>query len=270
MWKVFLNPNVDKFLNKLDKNWTEKELKLLKRNYDLNSNLYNLFSNRTRSSINHKASRLGIKRSFRNRKYFVNHNFFKKQSPEMAYILGWFFSDGNVSTNNYCISIHLNKKDHYILEEISQILENNRPIYKYNNSSYLRIDSKVLANDLIDLGCIPKKSHKLKFPNIKNKFISHFIRGYFDGDGSIHFNKPNTIKISFLGTEQFLEKLRSKINNKLNIKMNPITKLNSIFVLYYYGDDARKLCHWMYKNSKDLYLVRKKYRFEKHLRLREK
>lgn len=54
----------------------------------------------------------------------------------------------------------------------------------------------------------------LTFPSINifkdSLLIKHFIRGYFDGDGSLSFYKniksvsPN---ISILGTKEFLEKL---------------------------------------------------------------
>ena len=249
--------------------WTNKEIEILNEYYEFPENIYEFLNNRTKSSINHKASRLGLKRKFRNRKYTINHDFFKFWSHEMAYILGFFFSDGNVSSNKRCVSLHLNSKDHYILEEISEIMSSNRPISRYNDSSHLRLDSKKLAEDLIELGCVPRKSKILKFPKIKKGQLSHFLRGYFDGDGSINFNKPNTIKIYFLGTYYFLEGVRDKINLVLDIKMNPIKESGSIWRLNYYGDNARKICFWMYKNSKGLYLRRKKDSFDNHLRLRK-
>ena len=51
------------------------------------------------------------------------------------------------------------------------------------------VNSPHLINTLISYGCTPKKSLTLKFPDIsifKNMdLIRHFIRGYFDGDGSV-------------------------------------------------------------------------------------
>lgn len=251
--------------------WTEKEIKVLKENYGLNKNIYKLFQNRSVSSINHKASRLGLERQVKIRKYSINHDFFKKWDQDMAYILGFFFSDGGVSHDKKYVHIHLNQRDHYILEKIKRMMGSNRPISVHSNSSCLRLDSKILANDLINLKCTPRKSKtkKLEFPDIKERFLSQFVRGYFDGDGSIHFNKPNTIKINFAGTKEFLKKMQSRISRALQTKKNPIRKIGSIWRVEYYGDDARKLCNWMYKNSKDLYLRRKKDRFDKHMYLRK-
>ena len=119
------------------------------------------------------------------------------------------------------------------------------------------------------MGCVPKKSLILEFPDIPHQYLSHFIRGFFDGDGSIHFNKPNTIKVAFISTKQFLESLQVKLNNILGLKIGPLQKQIKMYTALYYSDDARKLCSWMYENSKDLYLTRKRNRFEKHIELRK-
>ena len=248
--------------------WTEEELNLLKENYSTKADIYKSFPNRTISSINHKANKLGLSKIIKKRPYNVNHDFFKGKSPEVAYILGFFFSDGSVLSNKKEISLHLHKQDFSILEHISEIMKNKRPIKTYGNSSYLKINSKILANDLIASGCVPKKSLILEFPVIDKKILPHFVRGYFDGDGSIHFNRPNTIKVSFVGSKNFLDTLRSKLSEELDIKKAKMSKVKTIWRTYYYGDDARKLCYWIYKNSKGLYLKRKKNRFDNHLRLR--
>jgi len=100
--------------------WSNEEIRFLRENYGINSKIYTLFPNRTVSSLNHKASRLDLPRIIRNSNYRVNHDFFKRWTPKMTYVLGWFFSDGCVSYKKEMISIHINKKDHYILEKINK------------------------------------------------------------------------------------------------------------------------------------------------------
>lgn len=63
-------------------------------------------------------------------------------------------------------------------------------------------------------------------PNIPKELIRHFIRGYFDGDGSACFsyatklNKHRTLRISFCcGSKQFLEDICAEL---------PIKKLPTI------------------------------------------
>ena len=81
-------------LTKYSADWSKEELELLIKEYRINKNVYGLFSKRSISSINHKASRLDLKKEVHKSPHYVNQNFFKKWSPEMSYILGFFFSDG--------------------------------------------------------------------------------------------------------------------------------------------------------------------------------
>lgn len=253
-------------LTKKAKFWISEEIKLLLGNYSENPEVYELFPDRTVSSMNHKANKLGLKRLVQNNHlYNVNQDFFKRWSSEMAYILGFFFSDGNVSSNKSNCGFHLHLKDRYILGAINKGMESDYPVKLYENSCALRFHNKVLCKDLISLGCIPRKSLKLKFPGIPNKYLSHFIRGVFDGDGSIHFTNINSIKVSFISTKNFIEGLQVTLHEVLGLRCGPLGKHKKCWSCIYYGGDARKLCSWMYENCKDLYLKRKRERYSNHL-----
>ena len=251
------------------KKWTGRELQLLKKEYAVNPRIYDLFPSRTISGVNHKAFRLKLKKSIRKSKYRVEQYFFNKWSSEMAYIFGLFCSDGYVSSNCNCIGFHINKKDIELFEIIKRVMKSTHPIKKYNDGIQLRIFNQILHDSLIKLGCPPNKSRILDFPYIPDKYLNHFIRGYFDGDGSIHFNKPNTIKISFCSTKSFIQILQRKLKKHLKLNIHPIRKYKNIWVCMYYGDDARKFCYWIYKECKESYLRRKKERFDTHIKLRE-
>ena len=250
--------------------WSDKEIKDLKENYNKNFEIHKIFPNRSKLSVFHKANKLGLKRENRERKYNVNHDFFNEWSNEMSYILGWSFSDGSINQNLNQISLHLSFKDINILKKISKVLENTRPISLPKNSANLRIQSKTLALNLKNLGCIPKKSLILKFPEIPEKYLLSFIRGYFDGDGCITFNKPNTIKISFIGSKNFILPLQNFLYEKFDLKKNKVNSVSShICTIYYYGDCARKLCNLMYSSTKGLYLKRKRDKFKNHIEIRK-
>lgn len=248
--------------------WSSAELKLLEDNYFKNQNLHRLFPERTLMSIYHKGNKLKFKREMRQRDYSINENFFKKWTPEMAYIFGWFCSDGYVSSTKDCCGLHIHVNDKAILRKIKMIMGSNHPIKNYAEGSRFVIYNKILCHDLINLGCFPRKSAVLPFPNVPDHFLSHFLRGYFDGDGSIYFNKPNTIIVSFIASKSFVETLQHKMNHLLNLRIGKLQKHFKIYICRYYGDDARKICHWMYKDCGDLYLTRKRERFNNHLRKR--
>lgn len=78
-----------------------------------------------------------------------------------------------------------------------------------------KLRSQKTVDDLKRLGCVERKSLILKFPTadqVPPQLVRHFIRGYFDGDGSISLKiPPNGNKIvgdvSFVGTEDFIKSL---------------------------------------------------------------
>lgn len=69
------------------------------------------------------------------------------------------------------------------------------------------------------MGAFQQKSEKLLPPNnINSEYISHFIRGFFDGNGSIYFDKRNkSYGIEFMSTKPVLEwiELYFNIHKKL-------------------------------------------------------
>ena len=90
---------------------------------------------------------------------------------------------------------------------------------KLLNRCRFSIRNAQLHDSLIKQGCVPNKSLILTFPDINvvsEDLVRHFIRGYFDGDGCLSFNKNKycTPNISILGTKQFLEKLETISNFK--------------------------------------------------------
>ena len=75
----------------------------------------------------------------------------------------------------------------------------------------LRKASKSLFDDLSEKGILERKSgensSKLSIPKIDKELIHHFIRGFFDGDGSINIplRRPHLRRAEICGSsEEFL------------------------------------------------------------------
>eukprot|EP01084_Bolivina_argentea_P127341 225226_1 len=136
-------------------------------------------------------------RQFSRRRHQCNSSFFKSWNPSMAYWLGFLFADGNVhhTHSNSVIQLALKCIDYEHVAKLKKALNSTYKLgfHKTNFQTCAtshQIYDKSLALDLINLGCIPKKSLTLEWPqNIPDPYIHHFVRGYFDGDGSIYFNK---------------------------------------------------------------------------------
>ncbi|KKM68067.1 hypothetical protein LCGC14_1464570, partial [marine sediment metagenome] len=70
-------------------------------------------------------------------------------------------------------------------------------IKNYNYSTYylsaLKICSYRMVEDLARHGIMKNKTKILKRPNIDEKYYRHWIRGLFDGDGSISMTKKRKL-----------------------------------------------------------------------------
>lgn len=131
------------------------------------------------------------------RAHNVNDNYFKIQSHNMAYILGFLASDGGVSKNTNHITIDIKEIDEEILYKIKEELKFEGPISHYVDShgckySRLRVCSHTIKQDLAHYGIIPQKTFTLTPPLfLDEQYFISYIRGYFDGDGCIWIDYNN-------------------------------------------------------------------------------
>jgi hypothetical protein len=209
------------------------------------------------------------------RKYPINESFFDSiDSANKAYFLGLLYADGCNKTNSNTVDIQLSGSDKEILEKLTKLIyPYGRPLYirksrilnindkiAFGKEAYvLSIHNKHISNTLSQCGMIKSKSLTLKFPTcISNNLYSHFIRGYFDGDGSISFTKKKQISITIIGSDIFCQQLKEILEME-NIKSIICKAGHSIKVksLCIHGNIVgRKFLHWIYDGA-ELYLQRK-------------
>ena len=120
---------------------------------------------------------------------YVNNNYFSEQNNRMAYIMGFFAADGNVSKNGNRIQSQLSLKDKGHLEMIQSEI-GGCEVYEYESNGYKSCGwhccSSQIKKDLAVYGIIPHKTGTLSIPKVLDKqYCKDFIRGYFDGDGTI-------------------------------------------------------------------------------------
>lgn len=167
------------------------------------------------STINRLFKREGfIVRSNKvnSRKYKVDHDKFKEIKNEHdAYWLGFMYADGYISkrgTESSVIGVALAMKDIKHLDKFSTYLNSNYKVKKYTSTGgfskgkeYCRllITSESIATNLDKHGCHYNKTHILKPPNLDKELTKHFVRGYFDGDGSI-FKTGDSFHVNIVGT----------------------------------------------------------------------
>lgn len=215
------------------------------------------------------------------RKYNVNEDYFDMiDTPNKAYILGFLYADGHNEISKSTLTMSLQEEDKKILEDIRKELESEKPLdyldysnknnfgYSYKNQYRLNVFSKHICESLEKIGMVSSKSLVLQFPKISKELYSHFIRGYYDGDGSIYQQIKNennhAVTITITSTESFCESLVNICKEELNIEPkiydaschNGITKVFTI--------SGRNICKiflkWIYEDA-DLYLERKYKRY---------
>ena len=115
--------------------------------------------------------------------------FAKVDTEEKAYLLGWIASDGCVANSNGATQIQINVRDKAILKRLRDVICPALPIkYRRNDMLSLSISSQEIQTDiclLLDIAPA-KKSYVVNFPQLDSEELTWaFIRGFFDGDGSI-------------------------------------------------------------------------------------
>lgn len=211
------------------------------------------------------------------RLYQLDDNFFKVQSHNMAYILGFIAADGCVAQKENSISIQLQKKDEQLLQDIKVEVKSNRPLDYYltktgNETVKFQVWSAEWKKDLAIYNIVPHKTLTLLPPTFLNsQFFIDYIRGYFDGDGSISYHTDNIkhcsweiIGASYKEIKWIWEVLANQYGIINNIGVASFYTENNLkmYKIGYYGiENIKKLYATLYYDN-CLCLKRKKEKFE--------
>ena len=195
------------------------------------------------------------------RKFHINQDFFKTWSRDMAYVLGLWFADGCIYSQRM-FDITLHTRDKYTLKKIAEKLEYQGNLYDYvdRQAARLNFSCVVIYNDIVALGGTENKSTTIKFPQVPPEYLPDFIRGYFDGDGSISRMKNNRVISSFSsGSPEFLQELLKILKQEAGIEGGYHSQKQC--QLQFGKKDTLRLGAFMYKNDPELFLLRKREKF---------
>lgn len=208
-----------------------------------------------------------------NRAKYKNKEYFNHQNENMAWLLGFLASDGSVSSSDNGIKIGLAKKDREILEKIKQEVDIENDINEYTTKDgfdvvELRWTCAEHKQTLEQYGITPKKTLTLKPPiKLTSKYWIDYIRGYFDGDGSVNLinNKGDlSLRWQICGANKdFLQWIIDVLYNEYNIpKVNiqMIMKKNPLYYFQYSTNATKQIYKILYTNG--LFLKRKKEHFD--------
>jgi hypothetical protein len=214
------------------------------------------------------------------RKYKLDENYFKKiNTEEKAYWLGFIAADGSVgdSPGKRILGIELSKKDEKHLikfknvikyegplqQKKARIITSNKTGKKYigSPSVCLHVCHCDFVKSLIDLGIMANKSKTLQPPPIKKKYYRHWIRGLFDGDGSIALCHNGRTTGEFFGTENVIRFVVDNIPSTETVSKKKNCKTSYYHSFYISNIKKSLLYKYLYKDA-TIYLKRKKKMFE--------
>lgn len=241
--------------------WTDEEEKTLRNLYPTEPTRFVAKTlGRSMGAVGTYANKIGLIKTEKHRRYRVNRWAFSPLTPESAYVLGFILADGCIQGN----AVTMASTDLSIIEKIQKVLRSNHPILEtWSNKSSkfayrIALYDKQIISDLSSLGITPRKSLTATLPDIPDNLFFHFLRGYFDGDGSAYLHR-NSLTVSFVSAS---ERLLPQIIKKIAI-LSELSKYNlyngkHAWTLSFHGAVALKLADLMYSDCGNLYLQRKK------------
>lgn len=211
--------------------------------------------------------------------YKIDESFFEKIDTEhKSYFLGIIFADGYLHEKRNYMSLTLQETDIDILNKLKICIGTDKPLQyikrkeKNTKNQYrLLISRKKVIKDLINYGVYQNKSltcTPFKLNNINDELKKHFIRGYFDGDGSVTYYKTrNSINstINICCTIEFYDFFSSYIDKLLQIKTVKSKRFKddkNCFDLRICGNrNVITFLDYIYSDC-DIFLNRKWYKFQ--------
>lgn len=209
------------------------------------------------------------------KKYTLNEHFFEdseRWTKEQAYFFGWICSDGHVGDNE--IQLTLQEQDVDILEKFKKIIDYTgiikyikaRRMSNFINTNYmskpqykLSIASHKMIQSLRNLNILSNKTYTLEFPKwIKKDLLSSFIKGYWEGDGTVTGQQHN-IYIGITGNKNFCLELRSVLESELKVTtFYGFTNINTHYVRICGRCQVVRFLNWIYQDNS--IVLNRKYR----------
>jgi len=197
---------------------------------------------------------------------------FYEWSNNMAYLVGLIASDGCLYDDGR--HIELTSVDIEQLENFCTALGRDVKISKkisgLKRNAYRVQFSDVALYDFLQLtGITSSKSKTIRTLNIPKQYHAHFLRGLFDGDGSVFGYKDTRWKSSYMFYTQFVSASEafmvwiSKVNSEyFGVKTVKPRVSGAVWQISYAKQDTRILWSVMYAEKGCVSLSRKRLKLE--------
>src|SRR5665213_3288767 len=198
-------------------------------------------------------------------------------SPDLAYAIGLLVTDGSLSKDGRHIVFTSKDKEQIgnfmRALKIENVIGSTASGYTENRALRVQFGDVIFYRFLLDIGLMPNKSkviNKIKIPSI---FFFDFLRGVFDGDGSIYSYMDKRWRSSFMyyvsfasASPEFIQWLQVVIESHLHFRGHITSaKGHATLQLKYAKADSLKLMRRMYASKRSIHLSRKRLNVERIL-----
>lgn len=241
----------------------------------------------------------GNERLILQRSLKINENFFSTWSKEMAYVLGVIYTDGNLfhDPKRGSYRIITSQKEPELLNKVLKLMGCNARLRHRKKQGisgdvyFFDIAHAKVYSDLINLGLSPNKSRTMEFPDMPQEFLRHFIRGCWDGDGSVHIEGNKINAKYYCGSLNFIQRLVQELykigiykkrppsdrtdaekmwldypDGRFPLKIHQEKRSKSYYIKLDSIENIKKLYHYLYDGvDAEQYLSRKYKVFENYI-----
>ena len=188
-------------------------------------------------------------------------------SAALAYVLGLFASDGCLANNGR--HLILTSKDYELIQYTQDILDVHTKVRlktgQFDTQAYHFQYSDVALYDFMStFGITPAKSKTIDKISVPDELYADFLRGYFDGDGTVYGYQDTRWPNSYMyycefisASPKFLLWLQSMNQRLTGASPGSIRSGTRAQVLSYAKRDSRKLFDAMYAECDTPRLLRK-------------
>lgn len=208
----------------------------------------------------------------------INNEYFDIiDSEDKAYWLGYLVADaciGKSAGTRRSLRFYLAKKDEWAIEQFAKDISYKGKLrdVRSKNQKGICFNNPHLCSSLINKGYLSwKESGSARLlDSLDSTLIHHFIRGFFDGDGSVSYQvrkrrkKPayNFCIVADKNHYEALDKIRLIISEEVGLPPKDIKIRNTcIFIGWNGNNQVERFAEWLYKDA-TRYLPRKKAIFD--------
>ncbi len=217
------------------------------------------------------------------RKYSLNESVFDVvDTEEKAYWLGFLASDGYIDTNCARLGLALSYRDFLHVCKLKDFLGSDQEVEIYEDDTFrdgnlrkfasIRVNSQYLVRRIVELGIVPRKSQNLQFPTlIPENLLHHYLRGFFDGNGTIcstkrrlRENLTQQYEFRLIGNKPFIEGAQKVLVENCNLNYNKLIfdkrkpSQEYLAAIAYGGNTQCKTIYKFLYDSATVFLERKK------------